>query len=328
MNITTSDTCISLEEGAESFTLLEKPERPDYTNVTERPYITFYYIEDESIWDRFRLCMERLPAFCQNDPYLGCYALALRQLYRPLLSDSRAKNVIAYGASPDCGAYPVIQDFMTFLQKGNALTALALSPFSFTALREAACCSLLYRLDACPAAAAVCNAISKVKQGGLILLYTIKDTLPSELEELCAMGEKDSFGSCTVYALTMSGAVSDFARTNGTDSFLFSRAADITARAGDLKNLIQAMLAGAALPGDAYLIAVTILQQIEELLLSIYDNLENDELPVRANELKEAVLNYYVGVSSHCSLTSYKEKLTQLSQLFFAAAEKEFSESE
>lgn len=325
MKITTSDTCISLEEGADCLTLFEKPEHPDYTNVTVRPHTTFYYVEDESVWDRFRFCMERLPDFCPGDPYLGCYALMLRSLYPLLLSTSQAKNVIAYGAPQNCGAYPVIQDFMTFLQKGNALTALALSPFSFHALQEAGCCSLLYRLDTCPLPASVCNAISKVKQGGLILLYTIKDTLPAELDALCARAEKDIFGSCTVYALTMDESLADYARTNGTDTFVRSRANEITARTNDLHNLLQAMLAGAALPGDAYLIVSTILQQIEEILLSIYDHLSDDELPVRANALKEAVLNYYVGISRHCELTSYREKLTTASENFFAAVRGEFS---
>lgn len=324
MKITTSDTCISLEEGTGCFTLFEKPEHPDYTNVTERPHTTFYYVEDESVWDRFRLCMERLPDFCPDDPYLGCYALILRRLYSLLLSTSQAKNVIAYGAQ-NCGAYPVIQDFMTFLHKGNALTALALSPFSLTAVQESGCCSLLYRLDTCPAKAAVCNAIGKVKPGGLVLLYTIKDTLPTELGELCARAEKDSFGPCTVYALPMDGSLSDYARANGTDAFVRSRANEVTARANDLRNLLQAMLAGAALPGDAYVIAATILQQIEEILLSIYDHLSDDELPVRANALKEAVLNYYVGISRHCELTSYREKLRLASENLFAAVNEEFS---
>lgn len=325
MKITTSDTCISLEEGAECLTLFEKPERPDYTNVTKRPHTTFYYMEGESVWDRFRLCMERLPDFCPDDPYLGCYALLLRRLYPLFLSNNQAKNLVAYGADTDCMAYRVIQDFMTFLHKGNALTALALSPFSFTAVKDGTCCSLLYRLDTCPLKTAVCNAISKVKQGGLILLYTIKETLPTELNELCAQAEKDSFGPCTVYALPMDESLSDYARANGTDAFVRSRANEVTARANDLRNLLQAMLAGAALPGDAYVIAATILQQIEEILLSIYDHLSDDELPVRANALKEAVLNYYVGISRHCELTSYREKLRFASENLFAAVNEEFS---
>lgn len=85
------------------------------------------------------------------------------------------------------------------------------------------------------------------------------------------------------------------------------------------------MLAGAALPDDARLIAAAILQQTEEILLSVYDFLENDELPIRANNLKEAILNYSVGINGSYDLTAYLEKLTQASETFFTAIQKEFS---
>lgn len=324
MTIEATETSVILKDGALNYTLLEKPESPDYSNVTAKPHFLFYYIEGETIWDRLTLNMTRFVDFCASDPYLGCYALLLRRLYPLLLSSNQAKNLLAYGADTDCMAYRVIQDFMTFLHKGNALTALALSPFSFTAMQDESCCSLLYRLDTCPLKTAVCNAISKVKQGGLILLYTIKETLPTELNELCARAEKDNFGPCTVYALTMDESLSACIRANGTDALVHSQAGEIATRVSDLQNLLQSILAGASLPGDAYLIAVTILQQIEEILLSLYDYLEDDELPIRANALKEAVLNYYVGVNRHCDLTSYTEKLTQSSEIFFAAVSNEF----
>lgn len=324
MNIKTTDTCITLENGTETFTLLEKLTFPDYRNVTARPYITFYYKEGESVWDRFRLCMERLTDYCPDDPYFGCYALAFRRLYDLLLSSSQAKNVIAYGPPTDCGAYRVFQDFMTFLQEGNSLTALAQSPFSFTALRESSCLGLIYCLDTCPALSAVCDAIDKIKPGGLILFYTIKDTLPADLNRLCSHAEKDSFASCTVYALTMEESLLNFAQANNTDAFLLSQADGLIQRANDLQNLTQAMIAGAAVPEDIYSIAALILEQTEEILLSLYDYLENDELPILTNALKEAVLNYYVGISESYQTDTYKEKLTHASEIFFSAFEREF----
>ena len=324
MNIKTTATCITLEEGPENFLLLEKLLIPDYQNVTARPYITFYYKEGETIWDHFCLCMERLAVFCPDDPYLGCYALVFRRLYTLLLSGSQAKNVIAYGLAPDCGAYKVYQDFMTFLQEGNALTALARSPYSFTALTRNACSALLYCLDTCPALTAVCDAMEKVKYGGLILFYTLHGDLPSELAPLLDRAERDSFGHCTVYALTMNEVLSEFAGTNGSENVVLSRAEEVLKRADDLQNLTQAMLAGTSLPEDTYTLTAVILQQSEEILLSIYDYLENDELPVLANVLKEAVLNYYVGVSGGYDLTAYRQKLSQASETFFAAIEQEF----
>lgn len=325
MNIKATDTCITLEENGDSLTLFEKPASPDYSNITVRPHTTFYYIDDESVWDRFRLDMLRLMDHCPDDPYLGCYALVFRRLYPVLLSSSQAKNLLGYGEASDCGAYKIYQDFMTFLQKGNALTPLAISPFSLTAAANGSCFSLLYRLDTCPALTAVCDAISKVRSGGTILLYTLQDDLSPALSPLLERAEKDSFASCTVYALTMDDTLSDFALANGSEAFIHARTEDLRKRVTDLQGLLQAMQAHSPLPGDAYLIAVTILQQTEEILLSLYDYLENDGLPVLANALKEAVLNYYVGIDGGYDLTAYTEKLTQASESFYAAVETEFS---
>lgn len=324
MNIKTTDTCITLEEDAETFMLLEKLLLPDYQNVTTRPYISFYYKKGETVWERFRLCMEHLTVFCPDDPYLGCYALAFRRLYTLLLSSSQAKNVIAYGPATDCGAYKVFQDFMTFLQEGNALTALARSPYSFAALTNNACSAFLYQLDTCPVLTAVCDAMGKIKPGGLLLLYTLRNDHPSELSPLLERAERDSFGPCTVYTLTMDESLFEFAQSNSSENFILSRAEEVEKRISDLHNVVQAMLAGASLPEDTYSIAALILQQTEEILLSIYDYLENDELPVLANALKEAVLNYYVGIHGGYDLTTYHQKLSRISDVFFAAIEREF----
>lgn len=324
MNLTITDTCIILEETAETFTLFEKPDLPDYQNVTARPYLASYFETGESIWMRLQTNLEHLADYCHDDPYFGCYALIFRRLYPLLLSSSQAKNVLAYGPPTDCGAYKVLQNFMTFLQEGNALTALAQSSFSFHALSEQSCHAFLYCLDTHPSPAAVCDALRKVRQGGLFLLYTLQDVHPAWLDPLCEKGEKDRFGSCTVYAFTVDGKLSEFAYANCSDNTVLSRAEEVLKRTGDLQNLVQAMLTDTALPGDVYSIAALILQQTEEILLSIYDYLENDELPILANALKEAVLNYYVGVSGQHSLDTYKEKLTQSSEIFFSAITTEF----
>lgn len=324
MKISVTDTSVALESGDTTFSILEKPQLPDYSNVTPKPYFISDYTECETIWDRFCSCAEKLPSFCLNDPYLGCYALLFGRLYPLLLSSNQAKNIIAYGPSTDCGAYRVFQDFMTFLHMGNALTALSQSPFSFAAISENSCLSLLYRLDTCPALAAVCDAMEKVRQGGIVLLYTLKDAPPTDLAPLCDQAEKDSFDSCTVYALTMNETLLDFARANSSEIFLSSRVQEILQRVNDVRNPILAMLSGANLPSDVYRLVTLVLQQIEEILLSVYDYLENDELPIQANALKEAVLNLYVGIRGNFDITTYREKLTQSSETFFDAIEREF----
>lgn len=325
MKLTITDTSITLNDGVETFNLMEKPIFPNfYHNVTKRPYISSYYKVTETIWTYCQTSMERLADFCHEEPYYACYTLLFRRLYPLMLSSSQAKNVVSYGLPADCGAHKVFQDFMHFLHEGNALTALSQSTYALTALKENSFHAFLYCLDAFPSLSAVCDAIGKVRPGGLVLLYTIKEMLPAELNGLCAHAEKDCFAHGIVYTLTVDGAISEFACANGSEPVILSRAEEILKRVGDLKNLVQAMLTGSALPGDAYFIAVVILQQTEEILLSVYDYLENDELPVRANILKESVLNYYVGISRQCDLTSYREKLTEASETFFAAIAQEF----
>lgn len=326
MIVKITDTCISLEEGTETFTLLEKPVFPHFhDNVTKRAYVSSYYEACETIWAYCQASMETLTDSCHDDPCFGCYAMIFRRLYPLLLSSSQAKNVISYGLPVDCGAYQVFRNFMTFLQEGNALTALPQSLFSFVSLGGQTSHAFLYYLDAYPSPTAVCDAICKVKPGGILILYTIKETLPTELAAFCARAEKDSFGSCTLYTLTVDEALLDHAHANGTEAFLLCRSAEITKRANDLQNLLQAILAGAVSIDDTWLIAAAILQQTEEILLSIYDFLEDDELPIRANNLKEAVLSYSAGVNGNYDLTSYREKLTLASEAFFTAINKEFS---
>lgn len=324
MTIRITDSSVILEDGPLQHPLMQKPELPDYGNVTAMPLFSCYYIDGETIWERLCSCMGALPKLCPDDPYLGCYALILRRLYPLLLSDNQAKNLAAYGAGTDCMAYRVIQDFMTFLHKGNALTALALSPFSMTAISPGSCAALLYRLDACPAAAAVCDAVNRVKPGGLLLLYTVKETLPDELVSLFAQAQKDNFSFCTLYTLTVDETLMDFARANGTEAFLLARSAEITRRANDLQDLLNVIPNAAPCPADTYLFAALLLQQTEEILLSIYDYLEDDELPIRTNALKEAVLNHYAGSIDGFSLSAYTEKLTEMSKNFFTAVANEF----
>lgn len=327
MHVTITDTCITLGEGAESFELFKKPVFPHFhQNITKRPYIVSYFITGETIWSYLQACTEHLADYCHTDPYFGCYALLFHRLYPLLLSSSQARNVLAYGQPADCGAYKVIQKFMTFLQEGNALTALAQSSFSFMALGEQSCHAFLYCLDTHPSPAAVCSAMRKVRQGGLFLLYTLQDSQPAWLDPLCEKGERDRFGPCTVYAFTVDEALSEFACANSSENVVFSRAEEVLKRVGDLQNLVQSMLTDTALPGDVYSITALILQQTEEILLSIYDYLENDELPILANALKEAALNYYVGVSGQYDVTSYREKLIQSSEIFFSAVTAEFME--
>ncbi len=323
MKLSTTDTSVILEEDALSLTLSEKPAFPDYTNVTARPQIVYYYKEEETVWERYCLCVQRLGESCPDDPFLGCYALLLRQLYPLLLSSSQPKNVIAYGMPTD-GVAQIYQDLMTFLQKDSALTVLGPSPFAFTAAAEGSCHALLYCLDASPLLTAVCDAIEKVRPGGIFLLYTAKGTLPAAFSALCAQAETDNFSSCTVFRFSVNDALLTFAGENGTTAYVSSYAEKIFAALDDLRNLLRKMTADPSLAADGFTYAALLLQQTEENLLALYDYLENDALPILTNRLKEGVLDLAAAAGNGFDTAAYREKLTQSSEEFFTALEKEF----
>lgn len=195
MKIEITDTRITLKDSSESFSILEKPVFPNFHhNVTKRPYISTYYEAGETIWGHCQGGLELLADFCHEDPYFGCYALLFRRLYPLLLSSSQAKNVLAYGQPANCGAYKVFQNFMTFLQEGNALTALAQSSFSFQVLSEQSCHAFLYCLDTHPALTAVCDALKKVRQGGVFC------SIPCRTPRLHSLSRYVKRGRETVWA--------------------------------------------------------------------------------------------------------------------------------
>lgn len=323
MRLYTTDTSVILEEDAFTLTLAEKPAFPDYTNVTARPQIVYYYKEEETVWERYCLCMQRLGASCPDDSYLGCYALLFRQLYPLLLSSSQPKNAIIYGMPTGCAAALIYQDFMTFLQKDSALTVLGPSPFAFTAAAEGSCHALLYCLDTAPILRAVCDAIEKVRIGGIFLLYTNNDTLPAEIFSLCAQAEKTVFSFCAVYRFSVNDALLSFAGENGTSAFVSSHAQKIFIILDELRKLLQTMVDGATLPADDYTYAAALLQQTEENLLSLYDYLEDDELPILTNRLKEAVMDLAAAAGAP-EASGYRKNLTRLSECFLTSLEKEF----
>ncbi|MBD5457955.1 MAG: hypothetical protein HDR27_05200, partial [Lachnospiraceae bacterium] len=75
---------------------------------------------------------------------------------------------------------------------------------------------------------------------------------------------------------------------------------------------------------DGYLYAVEMLWQIETALLDLYDALENPELPILANRLKEAAMDCFVGISGRADMQRYFHRMQQESRIFDEAMQAEF----
>ena len=327
MKIEMDDNKIFLdnENGDTSCVIIKKPEVDDYSNKTTRPLVVNYHLVKETVWERSCLFMRELQKICGKSPYLACYGLLFEQLYPVFLSSSQAKNVICYGMAEEEQAAGLFQDFMTFLQENSSFILLPEKPFVFSALLNKSCQAAVVSLDKCMNLQIICDAISKIRHGGKLFLYTKEDTVSEELTALPSHALKRSFGSCAVYSITVDDRVGSFAYENNTESEMASPAGALLGALETLKNLTTAMENNVECPLAAYLSAVELLWQIENHLLHLYDVLENPELPILANSLKEALMNCYICIANQLDAETYFERLHRESQAFYEKMDIEFS---
>lgn len=325
MRIITNDANVILQskDGALSYTLLTKPDLEDYGNLTVRPLVTSYHLVKETIWERFCQCMQNLDSRLQEDPYLACYAMTFSALYPFLLSGSQAKNIFYYG-SPDTTAFlPLLQDFMRFLQPDSSLVALPVDPFIFSGLADGSWHGAVIDLDAVSETRTVCDAISKIRKNGILLLYTAAGALPDELMPFLNQAAVTSFASFSLYTVTADDALHALAEPDTAAAHVLDRVELFSARMQELTQLLQP--AETELPNrEACLTAVGLLGQMEALLYAVYDYLEDQALPLYADLLKEAIADYCSRLDSPSDIPACADRLYQAARLFFDAAEAEF----
>lgn len=325
MKIITNETNVILQskDGALSYTLLTKPDLEDYGNLTVRPLVTSYHLVKETIWERFCQCMQDLDSRLPEDPYLACYAMTFSALYPFLLSGSQAKNILYYG-SPDTLAFsPILQDFMRFLQPDSCLVALPDNPFVFSGLADGSWHGAIINLDAVSETGPICDAISKIRKNGILLLYTAAKELPDEPAPFLHQAVRTSFASSSLYTVTAGDALHALAEPYTAAAFVLDRVALFSARMQELIQLFQP--AETDLPGrEDCLTALGLLGQMESLLYAIYDYLEDATLPLYADLLKEAVADYCSRLDSPSDIPACADRLQQAARLFFDAAEAEF----
>lgn len=328
MKITIHDTNITLltDDGASSCVLLTKPDIADYGNVTARPLVKSYHLIKETIWERFGQCLHNLEECCPEDSRLGCYLMTFSALYAPLLSSSQAQNVLYYGADSKSSFTALLQDFMTFLQADSSLVTLPPNPFLFSGLANSSWHAAVIDLEACHGLQTICDAMTKVRRGGTVVLYTILDEPSADVSELLSYGAKTAFATCTLYTFTMDQALYDLIYPYSAEALVLAHTEGLFTQMEILSALTQNILEGTSSPEDC-LYAIDLLRQAEKMLFACYDYLENPELPIHANTLKETVMDYYGELTDRADNRDsqmYLENLHLAAQNFYTAFDTEF----
>lgn len=325
MNIIVNDTHIILQtdDATASHILLTKPDIADYSNVTTRPLVKSYHLIKETIWDRFCQCVQDTAKHCTDEVHHDCYAMTFSALYPALLSNSQAKNVLYYGQESAAFFLSFLEDFMTFLQPDSSLVGLSPNPFVFSGLANGSFHAAIIDLDAGCDLRTICDVLTKIRKNGIVVLYTALDAPAGDAAKLLSHAAKTVFSSSTLYVFTMEPALCDLIYPYSSEALVLTYTEELLTQVAELKSLIQNILQGDFHPEDC-LYAAKLLARTEKALWAIYDYLEDFRLPVYANTLKEAVMDYYIGLSDKTDRPGYSDKLSLAAQDFFPAIETEF----
>lgn len=325
MNIKVENNQIWLydEETCTSRMIIEKPRIDDYANATERPLVVNYHVNEETIWEHICHFVQNLQAVCIDSCYFVAYILFFRELYLMLLTSNQTKNIICYGMEEKNKIFSVFQSFMDFMKEGSSFIVLPTRTFVFSALLNSSCHAAVVCLDACESPGIVFDAVSKIRKGGKLFLYTRKE-IPAELSDFLCRLEKSSFGSCTFFHVTVDEEIRMIAQENNSEYVMMPLA-------GTLLNEFEELKALTAMPeekekksAEMYLYMTERLWQIEKKLLDLYDFLENPELPALANSLKEAAMDCYIGISGQVNTQNYDSRMEKETRIFITAMEAEF----
>lgn len=309
------------EDGETPCVVMKKPEIDDYSNVTERPLVVNYHQEEETVWTRSCRFAQELQSVCGDSPYFGCYLLFLGEFVSVLMANSQTKNIICYGMDGERKAADAFQNFVSFMRKESSFIILPKRPFVFSALLNSSCHAAVVCLDVCEGLRTVCDAANKIRSGGTLFLYTQKDDVPAELSGLLCRAKMRVFGSCAVYSVAMNADIRAFAEENSSEAAMVPRINVLLDKFGELRMLIP-LLKDDSIEG--YLYAVELSGQMETLLLALYDALENPELPILANGMKEAVMDCYIGISGGNDMRRYFHRMQQEGKAFTEAMQAEF----
>lgn len=315
---------IDNENGDKPLIIMEKPDTDDYSNITARPLVTTYHLAKETIWERACHFADKLQLVCGEKQYFACYILIFMEMYSMLLSSSQVKNVISFGMEEESEAVYLLREFMDFLQMDNALVSLPTKPNVFSTLLNKSCHAAIVSLDVCNEMRTICDIVSKIRIGGKVFLYTIKDNVWDCLSGLRSYAEKNILNSCVLYSITVNAEVSTFAFENNSEALILPLVNDLLNKFEEIKNLALVMKRPDECPLEVYPYAIELMGKMEHMFLELYDVLENPDLPVLANTLKEALMDLYIGLSNALDIQTYFDRLCREMENFCAMMEMEF----
>ena len=315
---------VNNENDDKTFVIMKKPEIDDYSNITTRPLVTTYHLTKETIWEYICHFVENLQIVCGESQYFACYILIFMQMYPMLLSSSQVKNVITYGMEEESEAVYLFREFVEFLQIDSALISLPVKPNVFSILLNKSCHAAIVSLDVCNEMRTICDIVSKIRIGGKVFLYTIKDNAWDCLSGLLSYAEKIILNSCVLYSITVNAEVSTFAFENNSEALILPLVDDLLNKFEEIKNLTPTMKRPDECPLEVYPYAIELMGKMENMFLELYDVLENPDLPVLANTLKESVMDFYIGLSNGFDVQTYFDRMCREMENFCAMMEIEF----
>ncbi|MBD5522359.1 MAG: hypothetical protein HDR03_14240 [Lachnospiraceae bacterium] len=315
---------VNNENDNNPFVIMKKPEIDDYSNITARPLVVTYHMTKETIWERACHFADKLQLVCGDSQYFACYILIFMEMYPMLLSSSQVKNVISFGMEEESEAVYLFREFMGFLQMDNVLVSLPAKPNVFSALLNKSCHAAIVSLDVCNEMITICDIVSKIRIGGKVFLYTIKDSEWDCLSGLFSYAKKNILNSCVLYSITVNADVSTFAFENNSEALILPLVNDLLNNYEEIKNLMPVMKRPDERPLEVYPYAIEIIGKMERMFLELYDVLENPDLPVFANTLKEALMDLYIGLSNGVDVQTYFDRMCREMENFCAMIEMEF----
>ncbi len=312
------------DENGISYVLMQKPEIEDYHNLSKRPLVVNYHKEEETIWTRFGRLLSGLWETCGKSGYFACYAILFAELYPIFTDNSQMKNIICYGMDEADGATAIFHNFADFTQEGSSFIALPATSFVFSAVLNKSCQAAVVCLDAVLELRTVCDAVSKIKKGGRLFLYTKNGEIPAVFSALPGLTEKRALGSWAVWSIPIGEEIMAFARENDADAAVVPQVSRLYSAFEELENLMEAAEQCVQIPPQAYLRAVELLWEMEEILFCLYNILDNPELPVLANALREAAMDCYIGSFHRDEIRDYFDRMRQENAIFAEAVRAEF----
>lgn len=326
MNILSNEQGIYLENtsGKDNILLIPKPDYDNLQNLTRKPLLRSYHLSFPSLWDKTVSCAQTIAGLSKEPTVTAGAEFIFAALYAKLTSNSQRKTILCLDMPTGNGLIEILHDFIIFVNPENSMITLSSQSCGLNAVQSQSCHILLCCLEQCADFSALCDAVCKVRPGGFLLFYTFGQPSFPGLSFLLTPAKKLSYGSFTLYE-------------TASDTDLFSQAAPYTTDAktektlSDIASIVDSLLPFFSLSETTqtadvslYLSSARLLSNLENALLSLYDLLENTELPLLVNRLKRETMYCYIAMTDGDDYIPYENKVKQQCAVLIPLLEQEF----